>query len=413
MIELPIVNLNERHFELEDGSRRVEIYGQPIYFHKNGEIKSVDTFALYKYAGEIKNGSEEFPVKVNGLRTQYVVGEDIVNVTINGLYVDDQLVQVPNVVTPVYTQTEIFYEEIFDGVDIRVEVSPYTTREYIIFKKNPLIGKPFDGQNICVKYDIEGYVKTKEPYAVDANDRSVPVYETDTEKGIPVKALYTYAYPIVLDPTISPNPSSDATLNMDEGVPSRTDSTTLTTSYTVTIDCSGFHYNYKRAYLRFDLSSLAGATINSATFNITKTGGGGLSNVNQVTTEYDPETANVTLVYEAANGILAGQISGTAGLKTVPGFGTYVNTHKGGFCDIGMTPQGNTTETYNSSEAASNKPYLSIDYTPGASTGTNMQINIGDVWKDVAEIQINIGDTWKTVQTGTQINIGDVWKSIF
>jgi len=47
-----------------------------------------------------------------------------------------------------------------------------------------------------------------------------------------------------------------------------------------------------------------------------------------------------------------------------------------------------------------------------AATGTNMQINIGDVWKEVAGAQINIGDVWKTVE-GIQINIGDTWKSVF
>jgi hypothetical protein len=45
-------------------------------------------------------------------------------------------------------------------------------------------------------------------------------------------------------------------------------------------------------------------------------------------------------------------------------------------------------------------------------TGTNMQINIGDVWKTVTGLQINIGDTWKTV-TKVQINVGDTWKTIF
>ena len=47
-----------------------------------------------------------------------------------------------------------------------------------------------------------------------------------------------------------------------------------------------------------------------------------------------------------------------------------------------------------------------------AATGTNAQINIGDVWKPIAAMQINIGDTWKPV-AGAQINIGDVWKTIF
>lgn len=52
-----------------------------------------------------------------------------------------------------------------------------------------------------------------------------------------------------------------------------------------------------------------------------------------------------------------------------------------------------------------------ITYTPEL-TGTNTQINIGDVWKDITGVQVNIGDVWKAV-TGMQINIGDEWKTVF
>ncbi len=44
--------------------------------------------------------------------------------------------------------------------------------------------------------------------------------------------------------------------------------------------------------------------------------------------------------------------------------------------------------------------------------GANMQINIGDTWKDVESMQINIGDVWKDV-IGVQQNIGDTWKTVF
>ena len=47
-----------------------------------------------------------------------------------------------------------------------------------------------------------------------------------------------------------------------------------------------------------------------------------------------------------------------------------------------------------------------------AASGTNMQVNIGDVWKEVPLMKINIGDVWKDV-AGAQINIGDAWKTIF
>lgn len=49
---------------------------------------------------------------------------------------------------------------------------------------------------------------------------------------------------------------------------------------------------------------------------------------------------------------------------------------------------------------------------PFPTTGTNLQINIGDVWKEIPAVQINIGDTWKEV-VSIQQNIGDTWKSVF
>ncbi len=47
-----------------------------------------------------------------------------------------------------------------------------------------------------------------------------------------------------------------------------------------------------------------------------------------------------------------------------------------------------------------------------AATGTNMQINIADAWKDVTKVEINVGDVWKEA-TKVEINIGDTWKTIF
>jgi hypothetical protein len=45
-------------------------------------------------------------------------------------------------------------------------------------------------------------------------------------------------------------------------------------------------------------------------------------------------------------------------------------------------------------------------------SGTNMQINIGDSWKDVDALKINIGDSWKDVVAVKQ-NISDSWKDVF
>lgn len=51
-------------------------------------------------------------------------------------------------------------------------------------------------------------------------------------------------------------------------------------------------------------------------------------------------------------------------------------------------------------------------YASGGGGGTNIKINIGDVFKDVTAIKLNVGDVWKDV-THAQVNIGDTWKTIF
>jgi len=53
-----------------------------------------------------------------------------------------------------------------------------------------------------------------------------------------------------------------------------------------------------------------------------------------------------------------------------------------------------------------------IGDTPAVEEGTNMQINIGDSWKEIDSMKINIGDVWKDV-SNVWINIGDVWKEVY
>ena len=48
----------------------------------------------------------------------------------------------------------------------------------------------------------------------------------------------------------------------------------------------------------------------------------------------------------------------------------------------------------------------------GAAAGTNIQINIGDIWKSVDALKINIGDVWKDV-VAVKLNISDTWKDVF
>ena len=367
MKELPIVRMNERHFDLGNGQKRVHIYGQPIYYKKNGKVLSVDSFSLFKHAGKIKNGSDAYPVEVTG--TEYKVDGSVIKII--GLYVDDELLQAPNVATPVYSGNEIFYEEIFDGIDLTLIVTPYNTREVFTIKRNPLLGTGITGEKFLVKYQIDGDLKTKQPYAVDANGYLIKCFETDTEKGIAVKALYTYKYPIELDPSTSPIPSADAYVAWDEYdyYYGRADSATELRVQSNIVNVCGYNVNrYEVSYLRFDLASLAGVAINTATFNIYKASGTASTLLKGIgaAQEVNPETGSEPTI--GNNGLGASTIltmNATTGAKTGYDVQSHVNTHKGGFCDFSLVSTGNTSANiFRPSEYATTnqRPYLVIDY---------------------------------------------------
>jgi len=60
----------------------------------------------------------------------------------------------------------------------------------------------------------------------------------------------------------------------------------------------------------------------------------------------------------------------------------------------------------------SSQNYDNFIVTDLGAAGTNLQINIGDAWKEVPAAHINIGDAWKDVASAS-VNIGDAWKTIF
>lgn len=58
-------------------------------------------------------------------------------------------------------------------------------------------------------------------------------------------------------------------------------------------------------------------------------------------------------------------------------------------------------------------PSMWCEYTiDDCPSGTNMQINISDSWKEISGMQINISDSWRPI-TSAYVNIGDSWKTIF
>ncbi len=368
MKKLPIVRLNEEHFEREDGTRFAKIYGSFIYYHDNGTEKHIDEYKLID-GEEVSNNCDEFNVKVKDNKISYKASNKTVNVEVLGLYVDDTLLYElsDKVVGDNYIQWKLG-----DKVDYKLTITPYRVQEEIIFKSNPLIGLPIDGEHIHIKYKNSGDLKTKEPWCIDGNNKPVPLVVTKDTKGISVRSLYTSTYPITLDPTVSPNPTSDSQINLNTGVYTRVENTSLTVRYYAYDACGTPVAEYSRAYLRFDLSSMASYTINSAILYLYRHTGSllvgvvGIASANEV----DPESGTPSTVFNNATiGSIIGNYPTSIGYGTGITTTTHVNTHKGGFCDFGLYREqsnSNNDDQFYSSENASNKPYLYVDYTTGA-----------------------------------------------
>lgn len=369
MKRLPPKELHIERYDLGNGKFAAKVFGSPRYFHKNGQLKHVDTHKLKLVDGEIDNGSDEFRVKVKGNRIKY----GSASFEVIGLYVDDTLIEEPS--EPTFAGNEILWK--FTDVDIQLIVNPYSTRENIIFHRNPILGKNIEGEKIYVKYKVNGKLKTKEPYAFDAKEHRVPCFVEKGKKGIPVRSLYTYAFPITVDPTSSPNPTSDAEvvehrINGVNPAYSRADTVTLRAYFVAWSDCENVHQSVGRSYIRYDLSAASGWTITSAVHHLYVTANNTTSQLRESTGEVDPETGTISTVWTYANGTSLGNITGTGDKTTT--VTDYVNTHKGGYCDFGLCLASTTnicSTTAYSSEGTT-PPYLYIEYTSGS---TNINVS--------------------------------------
>jgi hypothetical protein len=258
-------------------------------------------------------------------------------------------------------------------------VSPFGVREYITFKKNPVLGK-YDGKEVYVKYKSTG--KFKKAWGVDALNRQIPIVSEKDKKGTTVKALYTYNYPITIDPSTSPIPSSDSMV-LKTVAPGPTTSygkdeqIYLQAQYSVLNECGAITYYTRRSYLRWDLSSLSTYTIDAATLHLNFSSNSGVT-IRQSSAEIDPETGDAGTVFTSAGGTSLGTMTGT-GDQTLS-ITSYASTHNGGYCDIGVTLTAETTvglATFHSSEAsnASYRPCIYIEYSEGGTNATVTQVS--------------------------------------
>jgi len=130
---------------------------------------------------------------------------------------------------------------------------------------------------------------------------------------------------------------------------------------------------------------------------------------------------HVVLTYDAVGEALEGWVNNSSVLEQTPSaiyqssakvlIGNNQNYYENGWTDgivdeVGIWSRVLTDteigELYNSGNG------LTYPFT----TGTNLQVNIGDTWKEVPAMKVNIGDSWKEV-AAVKTNIGDTWKEVF
>jgi hypothetical protein len=382
--------LHAKHFDIGDGKFKAEVYAAPVHFKKNGKLVDVKEFKLTKASGEIKNSSDVFDVKVKGLTTKVKKG----SFEILGLYLDDTLLEAPKVTEPTFTDNQIIYKDIFDGVDVVYDVTPYSLTENIIIKKNPLKGKNITGQKFGVRFKKKGLEGEGEAFAFDARGRNLPV---DENKAIDASMLYISTYPITIDPIFSLASSAGTQRDVGTGGYVKTNSPSTwdigTQVYEVSRGVTS--QRYQRVYLKFNLTSLAGMTITSANCLLYMNSGNSTGYLRQVATPLDPTTATALNVYNACIGTLITSFTASLGQKTL-NVQTYVDANKGGTCDFGVSGvEGLVATNAQLSVTATNPARLDIEYTEGGG-GTNTDITANNL---TFNFLADNGEVTETTQT--------------
>ena len=190
---------------------------------------------------------------------------------------------------------------------------------------------------------------------------------------------------------------------------------TQSDTYAQVVAFSSLQTHYLKA-TNFGFTIPAGATINGITVEIERLGGGGgLDNVQDNAVKLVNGAGTVV----GDNKAVVGDWNEGGDVDSYQTYGGAADDWNASLddtdindADFGVVITGDITYSGGPPGVAQiDHIRITVEYTEAAA-GTNMQVNIGDVWKAVPAMKINIGDAWKEV-AGAQINIGDSWKTIF
>ena len=357
---------NETHYQNPDGSFTA-IVSDGLNYLSNGEWRDSDTYYLVTVGeGAWSNESDQYHMTLVG----GVVSTPDGWWQVEGIYAGDTKLWTPDFTN--YGKIGDFVTYLTPWGTLKYTIRPDSYSEVFTFDRNPLAGTFYDG-DLTIKYlgGVDSSV-----WATDARSRDLPVAGSITEKTIPRDDLYRATYPLKVDPTDSFGASGDAyVMSMNGSLFPYPTAIYLQFGNYFSDDGKGnvIYYNY-RSLIRFNLSSIAGATVSAATFGVNNAIWGTPTTNTPVvgsTATTDPTAMNATTLWNAVAGTLLGTISLPLGVNnwatlTGTALRNFVGGKVGGFCSIGINNAGTGAAYVASSRytaSTSLRPYLSVTYT--------------------------------------------------
>ena len=368
---------NQRHYRRPDGLMQA-IVGHHLNYRSGGKWKRREDHALAmsrtaKSLIEVRNDSDELPVRIVGNRVH--VGDEWFEV--EGLYLDDALLESPGKVTPTIDGETVTFAGVFPDIDIDYLVTPHRVKETIHIRRNPMVGRFVSGERLSVRF----HASRRQAFeAVSARDRIRPVPVVESWKGtyytigVSTTDLRSVSYPLAIDPTIVNGVSHNVCADGASLV--GTTDPYYRVGDTYSDDGKGDISNsFDRTLFRFSLAGISGITNALCYLYQEWSSAGSAVYLHRATTPTDPATATAAQVWSNALGTSITSWSSASGLAawaSAQGVTTYAQACAGSAIDFGLT--GDETGGYGSDVgfAAENfgtttlRPYLSVTY--GAAT---------------------------------------------
>jgi len=206
---------NEKHFLQDDGTIIAKMYRENIHYLKNGIYEEIDN-TLIKKGNKFQNKSNEFKASFSENDKN-----KLLEMERDGHKLSMSLKN-ENEVCPNVKNTEIYYQELLESIDVTYKVLSNKVKEAILLKENKYKKLEFvietdlelsiKDKTIEAKNDNEIIFVIEAPYMIDDNNiENHNIYYTlekhydhyDITLYLDTKWLEKAAFPVIIDPTIT------------------------------------------------------------------------------------------------------------------------------------------------------------------------------------------------------------------